>query len=127
MSKFQFDDTETSGIWWSTNVSIRDLCVELQADTTCNDKEIVDLLRSIADTLDVQRVKQMFQSAEPIAFRPLHQHPQTLTASDDLRASFESIARHIDRFYTEPRTLTPEQALPQTIKNIARRLGAYTD
>ena len=88
---------------------------------------VMHFLRSIADTMDVQRVKQMFQSAEPIAFRPLHQHPQTLTASDDLRASFESIARHIDRFYTEPRTLTPEQALPQTIKNIARRLGAYTD
>ena len=35
MAKFNFDDTETSGIWWSTNVSIRDLCVELKADTNC--------------------------------------------------------------------------------------------
>ena len=53
MSKFNFDDTETSGIWWSTNVSIRDLCVELQEDTSCNDNEIVELLRSIANSIEV--------------------------------------------------------------------------
>ena len=53
MSKFNFDDTETSGIWWSTNVSIRDLCLELKEDTYCNDKEIVELLRSIADSIEV--------------------------------------------------------------------------
>ena len=54
MSKFNFDDTETSGIWWSTNVSIRDLCLELKEDTKCEDKEIVALLRSIAKSIEVQ-------------------------------------------------------------------------
>ena len=53
MSNFKFDDTETSGIWWSTNVSIRDLCVELKADTSCDDKKIVELLRSIAKSIEV--------------------------------------------------------------------------
>tara|TARA_B100000700_G_C14436869_1_gene575238 strand:- start:316 stop:486 length:171 start_codon:yes stop_codon:yes gene_type:complete len=53
MNKFQFDDTETSGIWWSTNVSIKDLCVELKEDTDCNDKEIVEFLRSIANSIEV--------------------------------------------------------------------------
>ena len=53
MSKFNFDDTETSGIWWSTNVSIRDLCLELKADTNCDDREIVELLRSISDSIDL--------------------------------------------------------------------------
>ena len=53
MSKFNFDDTETSGIWWSTNVSIRDLCVELKADTSCGDSEIAELLRSIAKSIEV--------------------------------------------------------------------------
>ena len=52
MCNFQFDDTETSGIWWATNVSIRDLCLELKADTNCNDKEIVDLIRSIANSIE---------------------------------------------------------------------------
>ena len=52
MTKFQFDDTETSGIWWSTNVSIKDLCVELQEETSCNDKDIVELLRSIANSIE---------------------------------------------------------------------------
>ncbi len=52
MSKFQFDDTETSGIWWSTNVSIRDLCVELKEDTNCDNNEIVQLLRSIANSIE---------------------------------------------------------------------------
>ena len=53
MSKFNFDDTETSGIWWSTNVSIRDLCVELQDDTSCDDNEIIDFLRSIAKSIEL--------------------------------------------------------------------------
>ena len=53
MSKFQFDDTETSGIWWSTNVSIRDLCLELKDDTSCEDYEIVELLRCIAKSIEV--------------------------------------------------------------------------
>ena len=52
MSDFNFDDTETSGIWWSTNVSIRDLCVELKDDTCCDDTEIVQLLRSIAKSIE---------------------------------------------------------------------------
>ena len=52
MPNFQFDDTETSGIWWSTNVSIRDLCVELEDDTGCDDNEIVELLRSIANSIE---------------------------------------------------------------------------
>ena len=53
MSQFNFDDTETSGIWLSTNVSIRDLCVELKADTSCGDSDIVELLRSIAKSIEV--------------------------------------------------------------------------
>ncbi len=53
MSKFDFDDTETSGIWWSTNISIRDLCQELKEDTSCDDSEIVELLRCIAESIDV--------------------------------------------------------------------------
>ena len=53
MSNFKFDDTETSGIWWSTNVSIRDLCLELKEDTNCDNSEIVELLQSIAESIDV--------------------------------------------------------------------------
>ena len=53
MSKFDFDDTETSGIWWSTNVSIRDLCLELKDDTKCDNSEIVELLRSIAESIEL--------------------------------------------------------------------------
>ena len=53
MSKFNFDDTETSGIWWSTNVSIRDLCLELKDDTSCGDSEIAELLISIAKSIEV--------------------------------------------------------------------------
>ena len=51
MSNFQFDDTETSGIWWSTNVSVRDLCVELKEETGCDDNKIVELLLSIANSI----------------------------------------------------------------------------
>ncbi len=53
MSRFQFDDTETSGIWWSTNVAIRDLCVELQEETCCKDNDVVELLRSIANSIEL--------------------------------------------------------------------------
>ena len=53
MANFNFDDTETSGIWWSTNVSIRDICLELKEDTNCHDSEIVELLISIAKSIDV--------------------------------------------------------------------------
>ena len=56
MSNFQFDDTQTSGIWWSTNVAIRDLCVELKEDTSCNNKEIVGLLRSIAKSIELDGI-----------------------------------------------------------------------
>ncbi len=52
MSRFNFDDTETSGIWWSTNVSIRDVCLELKDDTKCDDNDIVELLRSIANSIE---------------------------------------------------------------------------
>ena len=53
MSKFDFDDTETSGIWWSTNVSIRDLCIELKSETGCEDKDIVELLRAITNSIEL--------------------------------------------------------------------------
>ena len=53
MSKFDFDDTETSGIWWSTNVSIRDLCIELKEDTSCDDSEIVEFLKSITRSIEL--------------------------------------------------------------------------
>ena len=53
MTRFNFDDTENSGIWWSTNVSIRDICVELKDDTSCDDSDIVELLRSIAKSIEV--------------------------------------------------------------------------
>ena len=52
MSDFDFDDTETSGIWWSTNVAIRDLCIELKVETSSEDHRIVDLLRSIAQSIE---------------------------------------------------------------------------
>ena len=52
MSKFNFDYTETTGIWWSTNVSIRDICLELKEDTSCDDSEIVELLESIAKSIE---------------------------------------------------------------------------
>tara|TARA_Y100001968_G_scaffold312140_1_gene334956 strand:+ start:316 stop:486 length:171 start_codon:yes stop_codon:yes gene_type:complete len=53
MSNFDFDDTNTSGIWWSTNVSIRDLCIELKDDTSCDENEIVEFLRSIANSIEM--------------------------------------------------------------------------
>lgn len=53
MQKFNFDDTKSSGIWWSTNVAIRDICSELKLETSCNDNDISELLRSIANSIDV--------------------------------------------------------------------------
>ena len=53
MSNFDFDDTQASGIWWSTHVSIRDLCAELKQETLCSDKEIIELLRSISDSIEL--------------------------------------------------------------------------
>ena len=52
MSKFEFDDTNSTGIWWSTNVAIRDECIGLKKDTNCEDSEIVELLRSIAQNIE---------------------------------------------------------------------------
>ena len=53
MSKrFEWDDTNSSGIWGSTNVSIKDECLLLKEDTDCNDSDIVELLRSIADNIE---------------------------------------------------------------------------
>ena len=52
MSKFDFDDTNSTGIWWSTNVAIRDECIGLKQDTNCEDSEIVELLRSIAQNIE---------------------------------------------------------------------------
>ena len=50
--RFDWDDTNSSGIWWSTNVSIRDECILLKEDTDCSDSDIVELLRSIADNIE---------------------------------------------------------------------------
>ncbi len=52
MKDFEFDDTQTSGIWWSTNLSIRDACNELKLETNCDDLEIIGLLRSIANSIE---------------------------------------------------------------------------
>ena len=50
--RFEWDDTNSSGIWWSTNVSIRDECILLKEDTQCHDSDIVELLRSIAQNIE---------------------------------------------------------------------------
>ena len=50
--RFEWDDTNSSGIWWSTNVSIRDECILLKKDTECDDSDIVELLRSIAQNIE---------------------------------------------------------------------------
>ncbi len=52
MGKFDFDDTNSTGIWWSTNVAIKDECIGLKNDTDCDDAEIVELLRSIAKNIE---------------------------------------------------------------------------
>ena len=50
--RFEWDDTNSSGIWWSTNLSIRDECILLNEDTKCEDSDIVELLRSIAQNIE---------------------------------------------------------------------------
>ena len=50
--RFEWDDTNNSGIWWTTNVSIIDECILLKEDTECNDSDIVELLRSIANNIE---------------------------------------------------------------------------
>ena len=50
--RFEWDDTNSSGIWWSTNVSIRDECILLKEDNQCEDSDIVELLRSIAQNIE---------------------------------------------------------------------------
>ena len=50
--RFEWDDTNSSGIWWSTNVSIRDECILRKEDTQCEDSDIVELLRSIAQNIE---------------------------------------------------------------------------
>ena len=50
--RFEWDDTNSSGIWWSTNVSIRVECILLIEDTQCEDSDIVELLRSIAQNIE---------------------------------------------------------------------------
>ena len=51
-NRFEWDDTNSSGIWWSTNVSIIDECILLKKETECMDYEIVELLRSIAQNIE---------------------------------------------------------------------------
>ena len=50
--RFEWDDTNSSGIWWSTNVSIRDECILLKEDTQGEDSAIVELRRSIAQNIE---------------------------------------------------------------------------
>ena len=38
------------------NAYIKYLCVELKADTSCGDSEIVELLRSIAKSIEVNGI-----------------------------------------------------------------------
>ena len=51
MEEFDFDDTKTSGIWWSTNLAIRDACSELKQETKCQDSEIISLLHTITESI----------------------------------------------------------------------------
>ena len=51
-NRFEWDDNNSSGIWWSSNVSIRDECILLKKDTQCEDSDIVELLRSIAQNIE---------------------------------------------------------------------------
>ena len=51
-NRFEWDDTNSSGIWWSTNVSIRDECILLKEDTQSKATDIVELLRSIAQNIE---------------------------------------------------------------------------
>ena len=51
-NRFEWDDTNSSGIWWSTNESIIDECIVLKEDTQSEDSDIVELLRSIAQNIE---------------------------------------------------------------------------
>ncbi len=51
-NRFDWDDTNSSGIWWSTNVSIRDECILLKEETGCDDSDIIELLRSIIQNIE---------------------------------------------------------------------------
>tara|TARA_Y100001970_G_C13902912_1_gene684551 strand:+ start:313 stop:483 length:171 start_codon:yes stop_codon:yes gene_type:complete len=53
MKKIEFDDTQTSGIWWSTYVGIKDLCIDLQDETKCRESEIISFLREIANSIEL--------------------------------------------------------------------------
>ena len=57
--RFEWDDTNSSGIWWSTNVSIRDECILLKEDTQCEDSDIVELLRNILSFRDFEFLLQL--------------------------------------------------------------------
>ena len=48
----EWDVTNISGIWWCTNVSIRDECILLKEVTKCKESDIVELLRSIAQNIE---------------------------------------------------------------------------
>ena len=50
--RFQWDDTNSSGMWWITNVSIRDEFILLKEDTQCEDSDNVELLRRIAQHIE---------------------------------------------------------------------------
>ena len=52
MKNFDFDDTQTSGIWWSTYLAIKDALIELKNDTNCSNSEIVELLRNLAASIE---------------------------------------------------------------------------
>ncbi len=54
--KVEFDDTQTSGIWWSTHLAIKDACLELKEETNCKNQEIVSLIRSIADSIEKEGI-----------------------------------------------------------------------
>jgi len=51
-NRFEWDDINSSGIWWSTNVSIRAECLLIKEDAKCEDSDIVELLRSIAQNIE---------------------------------------------------------------------------
>ena len=56
MNNFDFDDTNSTGIWWSTNLAIKDACIGLKNDTGCEDTEIAELLRSIANKIETNGI-----------------------------------------------------------------------
>ena len=50
--RFEWDDTNSSGIWWCTFVSIWDDCILLKEDTECDDSDFVELVRIIAKYIE---------------------------------------------------------------------------